>query len=139
MAFTTVGEKLLIDCFTGVVSDRPQEYWVGLCSDINGTEIAAGDTYARVSCTDGGGVGPAFGAATGAAPTCEAVNSDEIAFTESGAAWNSGNAIIYAGLFDAVSGGNLLAVITLTLPGVTVSVAGQTVKFAAGALTISVL
>lgn len=133
MAFATAGEKKLIDCFTGEASAA--EYWVGLCSDSAGTEIAAGDTYARVSV---GAAGASFGAASGTAPTCEAVNASEIAFTESGAAWNSGNAISYAGLFDANAAGNLLAVITLSAP-VTVSVAGQTVKFAAGALTISVL
>jgi hypothetical protein len=84
-----------------------------------------------------GAAGASFGGATGTAPTCEAVNASEAAFPESGAAWNSGNAISYAGLFDAETVGNLLAVITLSSP-VTVSVAGQTVKFAAGSLTISV-
>ena len=133
MAFATVGEKKLIDCFTGEASAA--EYWVGLCSNVDGTEIAAGDTYARVSV---GAAGASFGAASGDAPTCEAVNANIIAFAESGAAWNGGVKMDYAGLFDAAVAGNLLAVITLASP-VTVSVAGQTVKFAAGALTISVL
>ena len=132
MAFATAGEKLLIDCLTG--KDSAAEYWVGLCSDSVGTEIS-GDTYARVSV---GAAGASFGAATGTAPTCEAVNSSELSFPESQAAWNSGSAMGYAGLFDAASAGNLLAVITLSST-VTVAATGQTVKFAAGALTISVL
>jgi len=131
MAFATTGEKKMIDCFTGEAAAA--EYWVGLCSDSVGTEIS-GDTYARVSV---GAAGASFGAATGTAPTCEAVNASELSFPESGAAWNSGSAIEYAGLFDAASAGNLLAVIALS-SSVTVSASGQTVKFAAGALTISV-
>jgi len=131
MAFATAGEKKLIDCFTGEAAAA--EYWVGLCSDSIGTELS-GDTYARVSVGD---AGASFGAATGTAPTCEAVNASELSFPESGAAWNSGSAISYAGLWDAETNGNLLAVITLS-SSVTVSAAGQTVKFVAGALTISV-
>ena len=131
MAFTATGAKKLVDCFTGEASAA--EYWVGLCSNIGGTEIAAGDTYARVSL---GAAGASFGAGSAADPSL-ATNASEVAFAESGAAWNSGNAISYAGLFNAASAGNLLAVITLAC-SVTVWVAGQTVKFAAGALTISV-
>ena len=132
MAFATTGEKKLIDCFTGEANAAT--YYVGLVTDSGGLTEVTGTSYARVSV---GAAGSSFDAATGSAPTCEAVNASEISFPESGGAWNSGSAISYAGLYDAASAGNLLAVITLS-SSVTVSASGQTVKFAAGALTISV-
>lgn len=93
-----------------------------------GTEVTGGG-YARVAtATDG---------TTWSAVDADTWDNDvEIAFPESTGAWSSSASITHVGIRDASTAGNLLWYGTLGTAR-TVTAAGVTLRFAAGAITIS--
>jgi len=133
MAFAAKGEQVALNSFTGAASPLASMY-LALCSDSNGTEIDAenGYTRAEVPCDS-----DTWNTATGSNPA-SITNKVDLAFDVSTGAWNGGEAIEYAALYDSGTPGegNLLCVIPLDVP-VTVSASGQTVKFLAGDLTLT--
>jgi len=94
-------EKLLLDwLLTTGVATRPTSWYVALYTAApndtgGGTEVSTGG-YARQSIT--------FAAAS--SPGGSIANSDVVNFTASGATYGI---VSHLGIFDAVSGGNLLA------------------------------
>jgi hypothetical protein len=109
--------------------------WVGFFTDSagtshetgTGTEVASGG-YARVAVARSGS--PGWTAAAGSLGTTG--NSGSIAFTTATGSWGTVNQF---GIFDALTGGNLLYWGDLGSPR-TIG-AGDTATFAAGAITIT--
>ena len=100
-------DKILKHVFTGTAYTAPTTLYVGLftttASDSSpGTEVTGG-SYAREI---------ASFAVSGTNPT-EATTTSAIEFTPATAPWG---AITYAGVFDASTGGNMLAYAQLTDP-----------------------
>jgi hypothetical protein len=96
-----------------------QHYTVAPTDAGGGTQVSTGG-YTRAAIT--------FGAPS---PAGVIANTNEIERTASGASWGE---IIAFGVFDAASGGNLLA--HGTLPSATIG-DGDTIRHVAGALTIT--
>jgi len=100
-------DKILKHVFTNTTYTPPSTVYVALFtaapSDTGGgTEVSGGD-YARQSC--------AF-SVSGTNPT-EAANSAGVEFPTAAANWGT---VTYMGVYDAVTGGNLLAFAQLTDP-----------------------
>lgn len=90
-----------------------------------GVEVSGVD-YARVATA-----GSDWGAASFASPIASITNAAEIDFGTAGGAWGT---VDYVAVFDALSGGNMLASGNLTVARPVVL--NDPVKFPAGALTI---
>lgn len=115
------------------VAYAPPGLWVGLFSaaptDAGGGTEATGGSYARVQVTQA----DASWASPSGTPSATS-NSAAVTFPTSTATW--GGTMTHFGIFDAVSGGNLLAWNLLTTPQ-SVAASGITPSFAIGALTWS--
>ena len=108
MSFTDyLEDKILKHIFTGTSYTSPTTIYVGLHTSASsdaaaGTEVSGG-AYARQTA--------AF-AVTGTNPT-EAATTAAIEFPVATASWGT---VTYAGVYDALTGGNLLAYAELTDP-----------------------
>ena len=108
MSFTDyLEDKILKHIFTGTNYTAPTTIYVGLHTSASsdaaaGTEVSGG-AYARQTA--------AF-AVTGTNPT-EAATTAAIEFPVATASWGT---VTYAGVYDALTGGNLLAYAELTDP-----------------------
>lgn len=124
--------SLIGHLFRGSAYTAPTTWYVGLltaaCSDSTaGTEVTGG-SYARVGVASGTGTWAAVTGGNGTTSNVNAVN-----FTTPSASWGT---VTHFGLYDAASAGNLLICQALTASKTINS--GDTVSFAAGALTIQI-
>jgi hypothetical protein len=124
---TNYGENLVLTwTFTASTATRPTVWYAALYTVApgeagGGTEVS-GTSYVRQSSTF---------TVTGTAPTI-ASNSVAVEFPAAGGAWGT---VVAAGIFDASTGGNLIAFADLT---VSKSVStGDVVRFAIGNLSIT--
>lgn len=106
--------------------------WIGLFtatpSDTGGGTEVTGGSYARAAVAR---TGAGFDAASGASPA-ETANTGEVEFPTATELWGT---VTQFGIFDAVSGGNLIFwgdVLEAKIVGV-----GDTVSYAAGTLTVT--
>jgi hypothetical protein len=100
---------------------------VGASTALTGGTEVTGGSYARVAITNNQ---TNFPAPSGGVTT----NANPITFPTSSAAWGNINAVR---LFDASTGGNLVAGATLT-PDAVVNAAGATLSFAATQLSLTI-
>lgn len=124
--------SLINHLFRGTAYTAPTTWYVGLltaaCSDSTaGTEVTGG-SYARVGVASGSGTWAATAGGNGTTSNVSAIN-----FVTPSAAWGT---VTHFGLYDAASAGNLLICQSLTASKTINS--GDTVSFAAGALTIQI-
>ena len=104
--FTDFAEDLVLDfMFTAGTATRPTAWYVALFT------VAPGETGGGTECSGTAYVrqSAAF-TVSGTAPT-QAANSAAVEFPTAGGAWGT---IVAAGVFDALSAGNLLAFANLT-------------------------
>ena len=126
-ALSDYAEKLLLDysMTTGSVT-RPTAWYVALYtvapSDSGGGTEVSGGGYARQSVT--------FAAATSGAGTTS--NTGDVSWTASGAAFGT---VVAIGIFDAVSGGNLLWHGNMTASKTIAD--GDTLEFSAGNIDLT--
>lgn len=132
--------KVIDHLFRGTSYTAPANWYVALftssCSDsAAGTEVSGG-SYARVAVASGGSTwtntqnsGTGVSSGTGGTTT----NASTVPFNTPSAGWGT---VTHWGLYDASSGGNLLVCAALTTSKTINS--GDTVSFAAGALTFQV-
>ena len=126
-ALSNYSEKLLLDwLMTTGTATRPTSWFVALYTAApsdsgGGTEVTTG-SYARQSAT--------FGAA--ATPAGNTSNTNEISFTASGAGFGT---VTHVGIFDSVSGGNLLWHGQLLVSKTVLD--GETLKFGIGNLVLT--
>jgi len=128
----TLESALIGHLFRGTAYTAPATWHVGLmttaCTDsAAGTEVTGG-SYARVAVASGTGTWAAVSAGNGTTSNVNAIN-----FTTPSAGWGT---VTHFGLWDAASAGNLLICQALTASKTINS--GDTVSFAAGALTIQI-
>ncbi|MBE7419852.1 MAG: hypothetical protein HS128_19270 [Ideonella sp.] len=132
-ALTDALETSLINhLFRGTAYTAPSTWYVGLltgaCSDsAAGTEVSGG-SYARVGVASGTGTWAATAGGNGTTSNVSAVN-----FATPSAGWGT---VTHFGLYDASTAGNLLVCSALTASKTINS--GDTVSFAAGALTFQI-
>jgi hypothetical protein len=138
MGFTTYTDDNIVNAlYGGVALAVPATLYVGLSSTQptvaggNITEPIIGTNgYTRVAVTNN----------TTNFPTTSSdakSNGTAITFPNSTGAWLSGVALGYFCIYDASSGGNLLAYAALNSPQA-VAGSGSTISFAAGAMTITI-
>lgn len=135
MPFTTyLDTKLVSLLFSNTTYSIPTTYYVALFSTAptqagGGTELTGG-SYARVAVTNN----TTNFVASGSQPASgyQMVNGTAIQFPTATANWSTA---VAAGIYDASSGGNLLAYGTLS-PTISVT-SGSTASFAIGALTFT--
>ena len=126
-SFSNYAEAKILDHIVGKTSfTMPANVYMALYTDVpsdagGGTECSGGD-YARVECSDD----------WNAAAAGSIDNANDIDFVEASAAW--GDVTSFA-LLDALTDGNFLAWGTLTATKTVAS--GNTAKFLAGELTIT--
>ena len=128
----TLETALIGHLFRGSAYTAPSTWHVGLltgaCSDsAAGTEVSGG-SYARVGVASGAGTWAAVSAGNGTTSNVSAIN-----FATPSASWGT---VTHFGLYDASTAGNLLICQALTASKTINS--GDTVSFAAGALTIQI-
>lgn len=104
--FTNFSEDLVLDfLFTASTATRPTAWYVALYTvapgEAGGGTECSGTSYVRQS---------ASFTVSGTAPS-QAANSAAVEFPTAGGSWGT---IVAAGVFDALSGGNLLAYADLT-------------------------
>jgi hypothetical protein len=125
--FTNYAEDLVLDwLFSAASATRPTSWFVALYTVApgeggGGTEVSGG-SYARQSATF---------TISGTAPT-QAANTSAIEFPTASGSWGT---IVAAGVFDASTGGNLLAFADLTASKTIGS--GDVLRFDAGTLVIT--
>ena len=127
-SFADYWENEILDHLFGKGSYTPPTIYVGLSTanpadDASGLTEPSGNSYARVATA-----GADWNAASGG--TID--NANEISFPEASGSWGM---LTHFALFDATSGGNMLAHGSLSVSKSISS--GDTVKFAAGDLDIS--
>ena len=125
--FTDFAEDLVLDfMFTAGTATRPTAWYVALFT------VAPGETGGGTECSGTAYVrqSAAF-TVSGTAPT-QAANSAAIEFPTAGNAWGT---IVAAGVFDALSSGNLLAFANLTTSKVIDT--GDVLRFNTGTLVIT--
>jgi hypothetical protein len=126
-ALSDYAEKLLLDwSMTTGSATRPTAWYVALYTSAptdagGGTEVSGGG-YARQSVT--------FAAATSGAGTTS--NTGDVSWTASGAAFGT---VVAIGIFDAVSGGNLLWHGNMTASKTIAD--GDTLEFSAGNIDLT--
>ena len=127
-SFADYWENEILDHLFGKGSYTPPTIYIGLSTanpadDASGLTEPSGNSYARVATA-----GADWNAASGG--TID--NANEISFPEASGSWET---LTHFALFDAASGGNMLAHGSLS---VSKSISSEdTVKFAAGDLDIS--
>ena len=127
-ALSDYAEKLVLDwLMTTGSATRPTAWYVALYtaapSDAGGGTEVSGSGYARQTVT--------FGAA--ATPGGTTDNTGAVTFTASGGAWGT---ITHIGLFDSVSGGNLLWHGAMTASKTVND--GDTLEFSVGNIDLSI-
>ena len=125
--FTDFAEDLVLDfMFTSGTATRPTAWYVALFT------VAPGETGGGTECSGTAYVrqSAAF-TVSGTAPT-QAANSAAIEFPTAGGAWGT---IVAAGVFDALSAGNLLAFANLATSK-TIDT-GDVLRFNTGTLVIT--
>jgi len=125
--FTDFAEDLVLDfMFTAGTATRPTAWYVALFT------VAPGETGGGTECSGTAYVrqSAAF-TVSGTAPT-QAANSAAVEFPTAGGAWGT---IVAAGVFDALSAGNLLAFANLTTSK-TIDT-GDVLRFNTGTLIIT--
>jgi hypothetical protein len=127
-ALSDYAEKLVLDwLMTTGSATRPTAWYVALYtaapSDAGGGTEVSGSGYARQTVT--------FGAA--ATPGGTTDNTGAVTFTASGGAWGT---ITHIGLFDSVSGGNLLSHGAMTASKTVND--GDTLEFSVGNIDLSI-
>jgi len=127
-SFADYWENEILDHLFGKGSYTPPTIYVGSSTsnpgdDASGLAEPGGNSYARVATA-----GTDWNAASGG--TID--NANEISFPEASGSWGT---LTHFALFDAASGGNMLAHGSLSVSKSISS--GDTVKFAAGNLDIS--
>jgi len=125
--FTDFAEDLVLDfMFTSGTATRPTAWYVALFT------VAPGETGGGTECSGTAYVrqSAAF-TVSGTAPT-QAANSAAIEFPTAGGAWGT---IVAAGVFDALSAGNLLAFANLTTSKTIET--GDVLRFNTGTLVIT--
>lgn len=137
MSFTNYLASNVLDQLFGAVVYTPSgTLYVGLSDSTpnedgtNFTEPASASGYARVSVTNNK---TNWSTATVADPST-VVNKTAVTFGEASGAWGSGN-ITYFGVFDSLTGGNLLAAGALTVPKTITT--NDTASFASGSITLT--
>lgn len=131
--------KLIDHLFRATAYTAPGTWYVALftssCSDSAGGTEVSGGSYARASLASGTGWAntqdSGTGASTGTGGTTKNVGA--INFATPSAGWGT---VTHWGLYDASSSGNLLVCSALTVSKTINN--GDTVSFAAGALTVQV-
>jgi hypothetical protein len=135
MSFTNfLASELLDHLFTDGAYSPPATLHIGLSSTTpaeNGTNVTepSGGSYARVATTAAD-----WAAATSADPSVKTTTAAKT-FPQATADWVSGADLTHFVLYDAASGGNLLAFGALTTPKPVLN--GDTASFASGALSLS--
>lgn len=127
-SFANYWENEILDHLFGKGSYTPPTIYVGLSTadpadDASGLSEPSGNSYARVSTS-----GADWNAASGG--TIDNVN--EITFPQASGSWGT---LTHFALFDATTGGNMLAHGALNISKTIGS--GDTAKFAAGDLDVS--
>jgi hypothetical protein len=127
-SFADYWENEILDHLLGKGSYTPPTIYVGLSTadpadDATGLAEPSGNSYARAATA-----GTDWNVASGGMID----NANEITFPEASGSWGT---ITHFALFDAASGGNMLAHGSLSVPKSISS--GDTAKFAAGDLDIS--
>ncbi len=127
-ALSDHAEKLLLDwLMTTGSATRPTNWYVALYtaapSDSGGGTEVSGSGYARQSAT--------FAAAS--TPGGTTSNTNAITFTAAGGSWGS---VTHLGIFDALSGGNLLWHGALVAPKTIAD--GDTLEFAIGNIDLTI-
>jgi hypothetical protein len=127
-ALSDYAEKLILDyLMTTGSATRPTAWYVALYtaapSDSGGGTEVAGNGYAREAVT--------FAAASTPAGTTS--NTGVVSFTASGGSWGT---ITHIGIFDAITGGNLLWHGGLTASKIVGD--GDTIEFAIGNIDLTV-
>lgn len=128
-SLTDYAEKKLLDHLLGTASFTQPTVYVALFTaapdDTGGGTEVSGGSYARQG-------GLSFDAATGSgAGSSTADNSNAITFPQATAGWGT---VTHFALFDAASGGNMLAWGALSSNKTVQS--GDTPEFSAGSLTV---
>lgn len=132
--------KLIDHVFRGTAYTAPSTIYVALftssCSDASGGTEVSGGSYARPSITSNGTnwantQNSGTGTSSGTSGTTS--NSGAINFATPSAGWGT---VTHWGLYDASSSGNMLVCAALTSSKTINS--GDTVSFAAGALTVQI-
>jgi hypothetical protein len=127
-SFSDYWENEILDHIFGKGDYTPPTIYVGLSTadpldDGSGLAEPSGNGYARVQTSTGDWTTASGGAID---------NANDITFSEATGSWGT---ITHFGLFDAASGGNLLAHGTLSQSKSITT--GDTAKFAAGDLDVS--
>lgn len=127
-ALSDHAEKLLLDwLMTTGSATRPTNWYVALYtaapSDSGGGTEVSGSGYARQSAT--------FAAAS--TPGGTTSNTNAVTFTAAGGSWGS---VTHLGIFDALSGGNLLWHGALVAPKTIAD--GDTLEFAIGNIDLTI-
>jgi hypothetical protein len=127
-SFADYWENEILDHLFGKGSYTPPSIYVGLSTadpadDAAGLAEPSGNAYARVA-TSGADWNTASGGTID--------NANEISFPEAGGSWGT---LTHFALFDAASGGNMLAHGSLSISKIISS--GDTAKFSAGDLDVS--
>jgi hypothetical protein len=127
-ALSDYSEKLILDyLMTDGAATRPTAWYIALYtaapSDAGGGTEVSGSGYAREAVT--------FAAASSPAGTTS--NTGAVSFTAAGGSWGT---ITHIGIFDAVTGGNLLWHGALTASKVVGD--GDTLEFAIGNLDLTI-
>lgn len=125
--FTNYSEDLVLDwLFTASAATRPTAWYVALYTvapgEAGGGTECSGTAYVRQSSSF---------TVSGTAPS-QAANSAAVEFPTAGGSWGT---IVAAGVFDALSGGNLLAYADLTISK-TIDT-GDVLRFNTGTLVIT--
>ncbi len=127
MSLSNYEEEKILELLVGKTAHSTPTVYVGLSTanpdeDASGLAEPSGNGYARVDSTG------LWEAASGG--TIQ--NASAITFPEASGSWGT---VTHFALFDALSGGNMLAYAELDTPQAISS--GQTFRFSAGALNIS--
>lgn len=141
-AFTDYAENKLVDAlFRAQSLGAPATWYVALytsaCSDSAGGTEVSGGSYARASVSSSlanfAGTQSSGSTTASTGTGGQTSNNGAISFVTPSAGWGT---VTYWGLTDAISGGNLWVCAALTTSKTINS--GDTVSFAAGALTVTV-
>ena len=139
-------EDAIVDwLFRGQAFTPPATMYIGLFTvaptDAGGGTEVSGGGYARVAVGDSltnwagtQGAGSTTGSAAGLGTSGTTSNNNPITFPAPTAAWGS---IVAFGIFDALTGGNLLFYASLTTPK-TVNSGDAAPSFGNGALTVQI-
>ena len=135
MSLTNIAENAILDELLGSdgASIIPDPFWVGVSSTApaeDGTNFTepSGNNYGRASVANSAANWPA-------ASGSQKSNGTVISFLEATGDWVGGSPLTHFGIFDAVSGGNLILFGSLTTPK-TIGL-GDTLRFNTDELVVT--